>query len=223
MSSRGTGSGKNGGVFVIIKGEKCGYCKRLAPQLPEIERLVKQEGVQYIDYEVAEMWKAPNGPKGMYPPVIGFEGIWYPFIFYVSDEVWTGLKAGKDLRSEMKILNGIFNGRGYSLVKQTYNPLIPGHVISWLKEVTSKTTIVNGMVVPGSVASLGSSSTSNPPNRSAPNVPNRPSPGSPSKPNSGAKHRPVAADSKNDLKMTLVPRRKYGKHSVNEVLNKLYD
>src|SRR5690606_38858444 len=113
--------------------------------------------------------------------------------------------------------------------KQTYNPLVPGHVISWLKEITSKTTIVNGMVVPGSLSSLGVTRPSGTIQRPTANA-QSPSaaaqrPSAAAKPSSSASSRsvPVTNNTKNDTQMRIVPRSKYGRPTVKSVLNKLYD
>ncbi len=178
----------NRGVLVVIKGKTCGFCKKLTSSLPEIRRRVEAMRINYIEYEVDEMWKPPNGEKGKYPEMIGYSNMWYPFIFYASADAWKDIVAGKDARSQFKILNGVFNNREYSLSKQTYNPLNPDHIIKWLENVASETTITNEVIVPGGLNSLNNS---NPQSNPSPTY-NQPK-------------------IKNEKKMKIVPRRKYGK------------
>lgn len=179
-----TNNTTDNGVVVLIKGKKCGYCQRLTPHVPEIKKRVESMGMKLIEYEVDDMWLPPNGEKGQYPKIIGYVGMWYPFIFYVSSNNWKALKEGQDVRGEMKILNGNFNGKKYGLGEQKYNPINPDHVDKWLEEVTSKTTITNAVVAPRTLSSLGTP-------KKAPNT--------------------YIDKNKIDTKMKIIPRRKYGR------------
>jgi len=179
-----TNNASDNGVVVLIKGKKCGYCQKLTPHVPEIKKRVEDKGVKFVEYEVDDMWKAPNGERGQYPKIIGYSGMWYPFIFYTSSNNWKALKEGKDLRKELKILNGHFNGTKYTLGEQKYNPVNPEHIDKWLEEVTSKTTITNAVVAPRTLGSLGT-----PKKASNTNI----------------------GKNKIDTKMKIVPRRKYGR------------
>jgi len=172
------------GVIVLIKGKKCGFCQKLTPHVPEIKKRVEAMGVKLIEYEVDEMWNPPNGEKGQYPKIIGHLGMWYPFLFYATSGNWKALKEGKDLRGEIKILNGKFDGNKYVIAEQKYNPMNPDHVVKWLEEVTSKTTITDAVVAPKTLASLNTT-------KKAPTA--------------------YIGKSKIDTKMKIVPRRKYGR------------
>lgn len=174
-------SSYNRGTFVLIKGKTCGFCKRLAPHIPEIRKRVEGKGITFIEYEVDEMWKPPNGPNGKYPESVGYVGMWYPFIFYTSSDNWREIVAGKDLRSQLSVLNGSFNGKEYVLGKQTYNPMNEDHIMKWLDDITSKTTITNAVVAPRNIIT------------------------------STIKQPPIKHKIETDKRMKIVPRKKYGK------------
>lgn len=204
MSSRNS-SKNSSGVFVVIKGERCGYCKRLNPSLPEIKKEMQNRNIEYIEYEVAEMWNPPNGKNGMYPESLGYEGIWYPFIFYTTTDNWNMIKVGKDLRNKISIMNGSFDGRSYVLEQGvgTYNPMKIDHVIKWLEDILNKVTITSQIVSPKSINSIlprpVTKSKSPPSSASNRNTRNT------------RKKTTTRSDSKNDIKMKIVPRKKYGK------------
>lgn len=87
-------------------------CKNMNDCINQLQTELGLVNCQMRLYQVKSILDTFNYKGGSYPEIIG-NIYWLPFVIKTTVSIWSDIENGIDRRSEIEILNGKFDGRGY--------------------------------------------------------------------------------------------------------------